>query len=156
MGDVPWRTFRDWNLREFILTCNLFFLWSPCAAYPTKADESQLIINLLGCHFRPFSLASVVAYTNLRQQQPKLRKRRSSLTLATSPMNTIRSPTRAANNALHLQRQLFTAIGPNLRLRAYSVGVIDCMMFRNFSFVFCRCFIVMVRAFFTAGICEFA
>jgi hypothetical protein len=47
-------------------------------------------------------------------QQPKLRKRRSSLTLATSPMNTIRSPTRAANNALHLQRQLYTAIGPAL------------------------------------------
>ena len=44
--------------------------------------------------------------------QPKLRKRRSSLTLATSPMNTIRSPTRAANNAHHLQRQLFSAIGP--------------------------------------------
>lgn len=38
--------------------------------------------------------------------QPKLRKRRSSLTQATSPMNAIRSPTRAANNALHLQRQL--------------------------------------------------
>lgn len=43
---------------------------------------------------------------------PKLRKRRSSLTLATSPMNNIRSPARAANNALHLQRQLYTAIGP--------------------------------------------
>ena len=43
---------------------------------------------------------------------PKLRKRRSSLTLATSPMNNIRSPSRAANNALHLQRQLYTAIGP--------------------------------------------
>lgn len=43
---------------------------------------------------------------------PKLRKRRSSLTLATSPMNAIRSPARAANNAFHLQRQLYTAIGP--------------------------------------------
>ena len=50
--------------------------------------------------------------TTTTTQQPKLRKRRSSLTLATSPMSTIRSPTRAANNALHLQRQLFTALGP--------------------------------------------
>ena len=43
---------------------------------------------------------------------PKVRKRRSSLTQATSPMNTIRSPIRAANNAFHFQRQLYTAIGP--------------------------------------------
>ena len=27
-------------------------------------------------------------------------------------MNAIRSPTRAVNNALHMQRQLYTAIGP--------------------------------------------
>jgi hypothetical protein len=45
-------------------------------------------------------------------QQPRLRKRRSSLTLATSPINAIRSPTRTASNALHLQRQLCTAMGP--------------------------------------------
>ena len=54
----------------------------------------------------------IQAMSQAQSQQPKLRKRRSSLTLATSPMNTIRSPTRAANNALHLQRQLFSAIGP--------------------------------------------
>lgn len=55
--------------------------------------------------------------------QPKLRKRRSSLTLATSPMNNIRSPARAANNALHIQRQLFTAIGPaSPRSRSGSVS----------------------------------
>jgi hypothetical protein len=34
---------------------------------------------------------------------PRLRRRRSSLTVATSPMNVIRSPIRTAGNALHLQ-----------------------------------------------------
>lgn len=35
---------------------------------------------------------------------PRLRRRRSSLTIATSPMNVIRSPIRTAGNALQLQR----------------------------------------------------
>ena len=48
----------------------------------------------------------------IHTQQPKLRKRRSSLTLATSPINAIRSPTRTASNAFHFQRQLCTALGP--------------------------------------------
>ena len=56
--------------------------------------------------------AKIQATSQTQSQQPKLRKRRSSLTLAISPMNTIRSPTRAANNALHLQRQLHSAVGP--------------------------------------------
>ena len=47
--------------------------------------------------------------------QPMLRKRRSSLTLAISPMNAIRSPTRTASNAIHLQRQLSTAVSPRSR-----------------------------------------
>ena len=54
--------------------------------------------------------------TQAASTQPKLRKRRSSLTQATSPMNAIRSPIRAANNALHLQRQL------SPRLRSGSVS----------------------------------
>jgi hypothetical protein len=54
---------------------------------------------------------------------PKLRKRRSSLTMATSPMNNIRSPARAANNALHVQRQLFTAMGPTSHSRSRSGGL---------------------------------
>jgi hypothetical protein len=62
----------------------------------------------------------IQATTTTTTQQPKLRKRRSSLTLATSPMSTIRSPTRAANNALHLQRQLFAAIGPASPCRSRS------------------------------------
>ncbi|KAH6915585.1 hypothetical protein BKA70DRAFT_464852 [Coprinopsis sp. MPI-PUGE-AT-0042] len=37
---------------------------------------------------------------------PRLRRRRSSLTVATSPMNVIRSPIRTAGNALHLQRAI--------------------------------------------------
>ena len=59
-----------------------------------------------------------------QQQQPptKLRKRRSSLTLATSPMNTIRSPSRAANNALHLQRQLFGPVVSSSRSRSGSLS----------------------------------
>jgi hypothetical protein len=48
----------------------------------------------------------------IQPMSPKLRKRRSSLTIATSPISAIRSPVRAVNNALHLQRQLHTAIGP--------------------------------------------
>ncbi|KAJ4490431.1 hypothetical protein J3R30DRAFT_80007 [Lentinula aciculospora] len=42
---------------------------------------------------------------------PRLRRRRSSLTIGTSPMNTIKSPSRAAGNALQLQRHLFTSPG---------------------------------------------
>jgi len=49
---------------------------------------------------------SVKIQSKPHAQQPRLRKRRSSLTQATSPMIDIRSPTRTANNALHLQRQL--------------------------------------------------
>lgn len=41
-----------------------------------------------------------------QQSQPRLRKRRSSITLAASPMNAIRSPARTAGAALHLQRHL--------------------------------------------------
>ncbi|PPQ82879.1 hypothetical protein CVT25_009698 [Psilocybe cyanescens] len=52
-------------------------------------------------------------------QQPRLRRRRSSLTqAATSPMNAIRGPARAAENALHLQKQLPAAS----RSRSGSVG----------------------------------
>lgn len=40
------------------------------------------------------------------QNTPRLRRRRSSLTQSTSPMNAIRSPTRAAGSALLLQMQL--------------------------------------------------
>ncbi|KAH9479156.1 hypothetical protein JR316_0007741 [Psilocybe cubensis] len=53
----------------------------------------------------PHSLASPLPTPT--QQQPRLRRRRSSLTqAATSPMNAIRGPARAAENALHLQKQL--------------------------------------------------
>lgn len=50
--------------------------------------------------------------------QPRLRRRRSSLTQASSPMNAIRSPTRTASNALHLQFQLHTALSPRSRARS--------------------------------------
>jgi len=50
--------------------------------------------------------------------RPRLRKRRSSLTQAASPMAGIRSPTRSAGNAFHLQMQI-----PNpSRARSGSVG----------------------------------
>ncbi|KIK52117.1 hypothetical protein GYMLUDRAFT_251471 [Collybiopsis luxurians FD-317 M1] len=41
--------------------------------------------------------------------QPKLRRRKSSLTMATSPMNMIKSPSRSAGNAIQLQRHLFAS-----------------------------------------------
>lgn len=44
-------------------------------------------------------------------QQPRLRRRRSSLTQGTSPMGAIRSPTRAAGNAYHLQMASRTRSG---------------------------------------------
>lgn len=47
------------------------------------------------------------------QSTPRLRKRRSSLTLAASSINAIRSPSRSASNALHLQCQL--ALSPRSR-----------------------------------------
>lgn len=65
-----------------------------------------------------------------QQQQPKpLRKRRSSLTLAISPMNTIRSPTRTANNALQLQLQLLGPASP-IRSRSGSLSGEDTMASR--------------------------
>lgn len=43
--------------------------------------------------------------------QPKLRRRRSSLTLGTSPMNVIKSPSRSVGSALQLQRHLYASPG---------------------------------------------
>jgi hypothetical protein len=43
------------------------------------------------------------------QSRPRLRKRRSSITLGTSPMNAIRSPSRTAGAALQLQLHLPTS-----------------------------------------------
>ncbi|KAJ3890518.1 hypothetical protein GG344DRAFT_20940, partial [Lentinula edodes] len=48
--------------------------------------------------------------TSMHQTQ-RLRRRRSSLTIGTSPINAIKSPSRAAGNALQLQRHLFTTPG---------------------------------------------
>ena len=47
--------------------------------------------------------------TTTTTTQPRLRRRRSSLTQATSPMNAIRSPTRAAGNALYHHLQIVPA-----------------------------------------------
>ncbi|KAF5345241.1 hypothetical protein D9757_014073 [Collybiopsis confluens] len=43
--------------------------------------------------------------------QPKLRRRRSSLTMATSPINAIKSPARSAGNAMQFQRHLYASPG---------------------------------------------
>ncbi|PPR05238.1 hypothetical protein CVT24_010343 [Panaeolus cyanescens] len=55
------------------------------------------------------------------QNTPRLRRRRSSLTQATSPMNAIKSPARAAGSALLLQMQLAgVTTNPGLITRARS------------------------------------
>ncbi|KAF9524393.1 hypothetical protein CPB83DRAFT_861289 [Crepidotus variabilis] len=51
--------------------------------------------------------------------RPRLRRRRSSLTQSVSPMNAIRSPSRTAGNAFHLQKQL---AGTAVRNRPASLG----------------------------------
>ncbi|KAJ3997336.1 hypothetical protein F5050DRAFT_1553074, partial [Lentinula boryana] len=49
--------------------------------------------------------------TSTHQAQHYIRRRRSSLTIGTSPMNIIKSPSRAAGTALQLQRHLLTSPG---------------------------------------------
>ncbi|KAJ3726519.1 hypothetical protein DFJ43DRAFT_1002020 [Lentinula guzmanii] len=49
--------------------------------------------------------------TSTHQAQHCIRRRRSSLTVGTSPMNIIKSPSRAAGTALQLQRHLLTSPG---------------------------------------------
>ena len=53
---------------------------------------------------------------------PRLRRRRSSLTQATSPMNAIRSPTRAAGNALHHHLQIVPTATSRSRSGSLSVA----------------------------------
>ena len=62
-------------------------------ATPTQTHKGTLMSS---SHFLP----------KQQQPQPRLRKRRSSITLAASPMNAIRSPARTAGAALQLQRHL--------------------------------------------------
>lgn len=53
--------------------------------------------------------ATVPSDSQSHHALPRLRRRRSSLTVGTSPINCIKSPTRAAGNALQLQRHLFAS-----------------------------------------------
>lgn len=57
------------------------------------------------------SRSGSVASTIQQGQKPRLRKRRSSLNVASSPMNAIKSPQRNAGNALQLQQRLTGSIG---------------------------------------------
>jgi len=52
------------------------------------------------------SRSECVGSTRQHAQRPRLRKRRSSITVSTSPMNMIKSPQRNASNALLLQQRL--------------------------------------------------
>lgn len=52
------------------------------------------------------SRSGSVASTVHQGQRPRLRKRRSSVNIGTSPMNAIKSPQRNAGNALHVQQRL--------------------------------------------------
>lgn len=52
---------------------------------------------------------------------PRLRRRRSSLNVGTSPMNIIKSPSRAVGNALQLQRHLLASPGRSRSGSASSV-----------------------------------
>ncbi|KAJ3562632.1 hypothetical protein NP233_g9454 [Leucocoprinus birnbaumii] len=52
------------------------------------------------------SRSGSVASTVQQAPRPRLRRRRSSINVATSPMNAIKSPQRNAGNALHLQQRI--------------------------------------------------
>lgn len=65
------------------------------------------------------------------QPQPRLRRRRSSLTVGTSAMNLIKSPSRAAGNALNLQRHLIASPGRSRSGSASSVMSIGEEPLRN-------------------------
>ncbi|THU88639.1 hypothetical protein K435DRAFT_969409 [Dendrothele bispora CBS 962.96] len=73
----------------------------------------------------PFSLHGPTAsITSAAGQQPRLRKRRSSLTLGTSSLNSIKSPMRNVNSAYQFQRHLQ---GTPSRVRSGSLSsVITC------------------------------
>ena len=60
--------------------------------------------------------------TTTTTAHPRLRRRRSSLTQATSPMNAIRSPTRAAGNALHHHLQIVPTATSRSRSGSLSVA----------------------------------
>lgn len=94
-----------------------------CPSQPSspipRRDESLMDVDVAGYDDRSLTPTPRIKTPmqspqplKIQAMSPKVRKRRSSLTLATSPISAIRSPTRAASNALHIQRQLFTAIGP--------------------------------------------
>ena len=66
--------------------------------------------------------ATTTTTTTATTTQPRLRRRRSSLTQATSPMNAIRSPTRAAGNALHHHLQIVPAATSRSRSGSLSLA----------------------------------
>ena len=68
------------------------------------------------------SLSSSSMTTTTTTAQPRLRRRRSSLTQATSPMNAIRSPVRAAGNALHHHLQIVPTATSRSRSGSLSLG----------------------------------
>jgi len=95
------------------------FLSSPDVTHgPFSTDEDSDVENLditldVSSARRPVpttdrgkSRSVCVGSTRQNAQRPCLRKRRSSLTISTSPMNMIKSPQRNANNALLLQQRL--------------------------------------------------
>ncbi|KAF8962392.1 hypothetical protein BDZ97DRAFT_1759255 [Flammula alnicola] len=98
---LPDDSVMDVDLRDFAIS-NM----ERRSATPTPEGQST-----------PMQQSPQKAASQAPQPHPRLRRRRSSLTQATSPMAAIRSPARAAGNALHLQKQI-----PRSRSRSGSLG----------------------------------
>lgn len=107
---------------------------------PVPTDDSFMDIDMASCDDQrsvtptPQSKTPIQSPQPVKSQQPstpRLRKRRSSLTQPASPISAIRSPIRTTANALHLQRQLYTAVGSvSSRSRSSSVSGEDGMISR--------------------------
>lgn len=72
--------------------------------FPTPTPSS------VGGRSRSGSVVSVAQHAQ-QAQKPRLRRRRSSINVGTSPMNVIKSPQRNAGSALQLQQRLSGSIG---------------------------------------------
>ncbi|KAJ3761748.1 hypothetical protein EV360DRAFT_67615 [Lentinula raphanica] len=97
-------------------TYSAFFssgLLAPPHLYPSMYNNSNLDVEdhasdmELDRSMTPTSTNMDGSMSSVQQPQPRLRRRRSSLTIGASPLNTIKSPSRAAGTALQLQRHLY-------------------------------------------------
>lgn len=79
---------------------------SPIGRFDIGIDDSDADMDAILSVSRVRSGSSGENKLSINTSHPRLKKRRSSSALASSPMSAIRSPMRAANSALQVQRHL--------------------------------------------------